>query len=465
MFSKFLGKTSLVMKAGFAYTVCAFLSKGLVFLTLPLFTLLLTSAEMGYYNLYMSYETICVVLIGAGVGASVKNATLDFRDDIDCYASSVITINMMLYVAMVLFVNVFHGPIEEATGFSLFVLNVLLLHALGSHFLEFYNEKLSMEFRYRSYGALMLVNAVANVALSILVICVLRFIPAELGRVLGTAIPVILTGAGLTALFYRKGGLIPKLRYWRYALKIGLPIVPHILSRSILVQADRVMIASMVSSAAVGVYSVIYTVSSMLLVLHTALDTAWAAYFYREFEQGRYESLSEKTEIYCTLFSLLTILFMCAAPEIIMIFTSGAEYVEQTAMVYPLILSAYSTFLYAFPVKIELYLKKTYWISTGTAIAALMNIGLNIVLIPLGYQLAAWTTLISYIALLLIHLAIAHRLSGAQTYSIAMFVRNFILCLAVCLAFFFMPVSWEVRYLLFAVVAVAAVVYARRKVL
>lgn len=85
-----------------------------------------------------------------GSGASVKNATLDFRDDIDCYASSVITINMMLYVAMVLFVNVFHGAIEEATGFSLFVLNVLLLHALGSHFLEFYNEKLSMEFRYRS---------------------------------------------------------------------------------------------------------------------------------------------------------------------------------------------------------------------------------------------------------------------------------------------------------------------------
>lgn len=51
-------------KAGLAYTVGNVLLKGIAFLTLPIFSRILTTEEFGFYNLYVSYETILTIFVG-----------------------------------------------------------------------------------------------------------------------------------------------------------------------------------------------------------------------------------------------------------------------------------------------------------------------------------------------------------------------------------------------------------------
>jgi O-antigen/teichoic acid export membrane protein len=61
-------------------------------------------------------------------------------------------------------------------------------------------------------------------------------------------------------------------------------------------------------------------------------------------------------------------------------------------------------FYYTMYVNYAFYEKKTYLISIFTIIAGGINIGLNYLWIPqYGYSAAAWTTLVSYLILFLLH--------------------------------------------------------------
>ena len=55
---------SRVIKAGIGYTVGNYLLKGLSFLTVPVFSRLLSPAENGIFNTYLAYQTILFLLVG-----------------------------------------------------------------------------------------------------------------------------------------------------------------------------------------------------------------------------------------------------------------------------------------------------------------------------------------------------------------------------------------------------------------
>ena len=53
---------SKVIKAGFGYVIGNYLLKGLVFLTIPIFTRLLSPSDFGVYNTFAAYESIGTIV-------------------------------------------------------------------------------------------------------------------------------------------------------------------------------------------------------------------------------------------------------------------------------------------------------------------------------------------------------------------------------------------------------------------
>ena len=91
------------------------------------------------------------------------------------------------------------------------------------------------------------------------------------------------------------------------------------------------------------------------------------------------------------------------APEAIYIL-GGEPYMDGVWCVIPMVLGVIVQYIYSQYVIIEMHLKKTIYVSIGTGIAAVVNIVLNIIFIPIyGFVAAAYTTLISYLVLLVIH--------------------------------------------------------------
>ena len=68
------------IKAGLWYTIGNILVKGIAFLTLPLFTILMDTEQYGLYNTFAAYVSIGAVIVSLGLPSSVRNVrTISLR--------------------------------------------------------------------------------------------------------------------------------------------------------------------------------------------------------------------------------------------------------------------------------------------------------------------------------------------------------------------------------------------------
>lgn len=189
-------------------------------------------------------------------------------------------------------------------------------------------------------------------------------------------------------------------------MEMGIPLIPHNLSHFILGNADKIMINNMINSSVSGIYSVIYNVGLMLSVFVEALNNVWIPWLFRKINENSFKEILRNSKLYLIFFSFFTILIEGISPEIVKII-SPQEYWEGIKIVIWIVFSTYLIFVYTLYVNIEFYYKKTYLISLGTLMAAIMNIVLNVLFLPkYGYFFAAYSTVLSYVTLLFFHMFI-----------------------------------------------------------
>jgi O-antigen/teichoic acid export membrane protein len=405
-------------KAGLWYTIANILLKGCVFLSLPIFTRLMATGDFGIYNSYIAYEQLLQAVLGLGLYGTVKNAKLDFEEDFEKYLSSVLSLSLMVLAAVLVSANLLYGLYGEAIGFSRFVVNCLILQSFGAYLVFFYGSKLNIEFRYKSYIVISCFNTLVNIAASIILIVWVFPNERYLGRILGSAMPMIIIAIVLSASILKKGRTVYEAEYWKYALSIGLPLIPHVVSQSLLSQFDRIMIRNMVNDASSGIYSYIYTICTITYIICTSLDNAWTPWVYIKLKAGDGDNIKAAGRWYTLLFAVLTLGFICVMPELVKLIADESYWPGEDLLI-PLALANYCVFLYMLPVGLEYYHKKTRYISLGTISAALLNLVLNyFAILNFGYKAAAYTTLVSYLALFCFHLLIARRLGFGRLYDL-----------------------------------------------
>ena len=269
-----MGKSAV--KAGLWYTIGNIALKGCAFLTLPVFTRLLSTSDFGVYNAYIAYEQIFTAILGVGFYGTIKNAKLDFKENFKKYLSSIVFLSVLIFIFITAAANVAYPIYCNELDFSRFVTNCLLFQSFGAYMLYLYGVKLNAEFRYRSFLIMSSINVLGNTVLSIILI--LFVFPNEryLGRILGSAIPLIGIGVALCFLIWRNGRTLYNKAYWKYGLAIGLPLLPHVISQSLLSQVDRIMIKDMVGSSEAGIYSYIYTICTILYIVGNSMENAWS---------------------------------------------------------------------------------------------------------------------------------------------------------------------------------------------
>ena len=70
---------SKATKAGIGYTVGNILVKGINFVSLPVFSRLLSTEEFGIYNIFIAYDAILYVILGMALHSSVKSAFYEYK--------------------------------------------------------------------------------------------------------------------------------------------------------------------------------------------------------------------------------------------------------------------------------------------------------------------------------------------------------------------------------------------------
>jgi O-antigen/teichoic acid export membrane protein len=229
------------------------------------------------------------------------------------------------------------------------------------------------------------------------------------GAVMGLLISTFFIFLIMASLIILEIGIkIPKFTHIREYLAFGLPTIPGNLSSWIVNSSDRYVIGIFLGTAFVGYYSPGYALGSMIGMFMAPLGFMLPAVLSKYYDENNMNEVKTVLRYSLKYFLLLAIpatfgLSLLSKP--ILTILSTPEIASQGYLITPFV--ALSTLLFgvrAVIAQIIILEKKTKITGTIWIIAAILNFGLNLILIPyIGILGAAITTLLAFaVALILI---------------------------------------------------------------
>lgn len=389
-----------VLKIGVIYTVSNFLVYGIAFLTTPIFTRLMTQGEYGDFSNVASWANIISVVITLSLYSSINRAKYDFGKEIDSYMSSIVLLGTIVVGLCWMFIELRMDWVETLLSMDRVYIRVLLVFCLFSPSVQTLMAKCRMYGEYKTVILLTWITLLTSTFFSVLLVMIL---PDKLeGRVLGNYGVVAIVDFVVWMYIVLKGRCF-SYEHCKYALALAVPLIPHELAGILLTSSDRIIIKQLCGAADAALYSLAYTIATILAIMLSSLNQAWVPWFYDRLSDNEFDSIERISKYYILLFSFGCFGLMLIGPELILIF-GGKSYMEAVYVIPPVCFAIELQFLYTLYVNIEFYTKKTFAISFATIIATTINIGLNYALIPkYGYIAAAYTTVVGYFLMLLFH--------------------------------------------------------------
>ena len=265
------------------------------------------------------------------------------------------------------------------------------------------------------YVALLVSNAVLTIGLVIYFV-VYRGLGAY-GYLLGLffagalmSLPYLLVALRNLRLTMQWGLLIPILLY-------SLPLVPHSLSSWLLELSDRFILEKFVPLAEIGIYSLGYQFGSIVNLVASAMNTAWVPFVFRILEQTPQEAAARISRLSTYFVLVLTLVFLGVGlyvREVNLLVTSDAFY-PAYRVAYWVALGQLLQGLYYIPVNFLFLRNQTSYIPIITISSAVVDIILNLLLLPhYGMIAAAWAGLVSKMVMLVCVLWISRRVYPIQ---------------------------------------------------
>ena len=359
-----MSSSKSAVKAGAGYTIGNVFLKALNFLTLPIFSLILSESDYGIYSTFAAYESIFFILIGLAIHSSYKNAK--YRYDEETYYKYVSTTMIFLIlsgVAWLVIGNVFFSFWRSLLDLDRLSINLLIVFSFSTAVLTCFNADVALEYKYQEYLKISVLNAVSNILISVLLILTFFSGQRYTGRIVGTTIPVFLIAIYIMVRFIKRARPVRgRNSYLKWGLRYSLPIVPHGLSQVVLSQFDRIMIKRMIGNAEAGIYSFAYNIYMIVNVIANSLDNVWCPWFYEQMNEGNKKKIKEVGSLYMSLMLAFSVAIILVCPEMILILGAG-KYGAAAYCAVPIIASGYLAFMYTLPAAVEYFHEKTGYIA------------------------------------------------------------------------------------------------------
>lgn len=407
-----------VVKSGIWYTVSSIAIRAVAIITTPIYTSMLSTGDYGIANTFNSWIDIFNIVTCLCVVYSIGRAKLDYPDKFDEYMSALQGLSSSFAFIVLIFVFIFRENISRLIQYEVPLVIVLFVYLCIFPSVEYMLQKLRYEYKYKENILISLITCVGTVVFSITLILLFND-KRYVGKILGAILPTFLLGLVFYVNILKKGKKFFNKEYWIYALRFGIPMIPHAFSLVVLAQIDRIMIKDICGSSDVGLYTFGYGFATLLAIFTNAIGQAWVPWFNEQLYAGNKAGIREIQKKLVLLGIFLTIGFITVAPEALMILSPNArDYWVAKWVIPPVALGTLSQYFYTNYVNIELFHKKTPIIAASSMAAAVVNYCLNAIAIPrFGYISAAYTTLISYIFLMLFHYIATRFVIGEKVYS------------------------------------------------
>ena len=122
---------SSVVKAGIWFTLCNFLQKGISFLTMPIFTRIMTTEEYGQYSVYNSWHSIITIFATLNLSYYVFNKGLvKYEGERDQFVVSIQSLSSSLTTALFILYIIFRDTVNVYVGMSTTMMVCMMVQLL-----------------------------------------------------------------------------------------------------------------------------------------------------------------------------------------------------------------------------------------------------------------------------------------------------------------------------------------------
>ena len=388
------------------YGLGGIVSRLIAVFLLPVYTRYLDPSDLGAVGVVVALTAVLVTILRGGISSAFFRFTFDSPEPA---RRRTVLRTSFWYTMAAATVGLVAGLIlAEPIGRLLGVDDPTLVRAgFVGLWAQMNYEQLTAVFRVEqrawAFLAASLVNIALTVGATVLFVIVLEW--GAVGVVAGNFTGTLIVYAALLGYRREQLGLELDRPLLRRMQRFGLPLVPSALALIVVGFSDRFFLSHLASLAEVGLYEIGARIASAMVLLLTAFRAAWPAFAY---------SIEDDAEAKRTYAFVLTYLVVVAtwlavalgllAPWLVRLLATEQFYAGER-VVAPL---AFASAIFAGYVVISIGVgraKRTEfnWVITGAA--AVLNVALNLALVPrYGMEGAAAATVAAY-ALLFVGMA------------------------------------------------------------
>lgn len=378
---------------------------------LPIYTRFLDPADYGLVSLV----TTLVSFLATGAGLQLANSSarlyFDYRGErLKTYVS---TILFSLLLINVLLLTGYHLAGPQLTSWLFPRVEIpyfpyVFLGLVGLFFMtvvNFAKGLFRVQERARIFFAGSLSFVIAGAGFGIYFVVVRRMGPR--GVLLATASNAALHAVVLSFFIRSLLRLRFEFKILRSALSYSLPLIPHAMGLVLFSYTDKYILSFYVPLSAIGIYDLAVRLTTAMKMFVASYHAAMNPDFVRSSLIDRTDTIERYTGIITRWAALLAGVFLGVSlfAESIIRLLSPPAYHSAYRLVPILAAGIVFYGLHGFPIAALMVEKRTRVFPVITLGAGLLNVGLNLWLIPIyGVPAAAWTTLISYASAFLLSL-------------------------------------------------------------
>jgi O-antigen/teichoic acid export membrane protein len=352
---------------------------------IPVYTRFLSPSDYGALEIFTILSGFLIVFLSVGIAQALYRFYFEYEDTnqrnlvLSTTLITVIVISFLGISSLMLFSGSFSSLIFHDRSFT-----QLFLIAFSSLFFEIilsiYFDYLRIQQKSVLYLIISLIKLV--IALSLNILFVVYFLMSVKGILLSNLITgAIMTLVLIPVLFY-KTGIRYSVPIAREMLKFGLPLILSNIAGRLATVSDRFILNAFAGLSATGIYALGFKFGAMINTFVTSpFIQIWNARRFELFKRPDAEYIFSKIFTYFTIIITTIGLVMSLTIKEIIALVATPEYQEAYKIV-PFIVLTYIIFSFHYHLNIGIFIKKkTHYLAFINVTNAILNIGLNIVLI------------------------------------------------------------------------------------
>jgi len=378
-----------VLKHGRNYLVAIVATRALGFISIPVYTRLLSPNDFGVYSVFIGIIGILSSVMALSTDRSVSRYFFDQKNEEDFkeFVGTTIILALVFFllnsILLIIFAEKFGNLVSLNKNVVYLIIPISFVNIVGLTFEQIYGPlKKSINIAISSLSRVYI-----GFSFSILLILLFKS-DKYYGQILGQIF------AGFIMIFYWVKKIKPYFKlsfdtaYIKYIFTYSVPLIPYALSGVIIEQFGKVALGNSQDLSHAGYYSLALTVGSLVSIVIAVAHQAWNPYYMEYMNTKNYDQV-DKDFVRIFKITLVVAIIVSSFGKEIGLLLAKKEFTASLYLI-PIFTLGYVFYQFAYAYLRNFgYSKKTHFMTITVFLSGFFNVLMNLILIKKYAELGA----------------------------------------------------------------------------